>query len=135
MRTLLAFALVLTSIVGQAQSATYRYCTNVGPVELTIDGERVTGSYIITVTPADIYGKLKGSIRQGLMDGEWDDPDGKGRMIMAFTGDRSAFTAVFNAYKRDPDHWYSEWKAVRDEVYDTLSVEKKKQYSCKPKKQ
>ena len=99
MKTFLTAALVLTWIVGCPQSKTYRYCTNVGPVELTIDGERVTGKYVITVTPVDIHGTLAGTIHTGLMDGEWDDPDGKGRMIMAFTGDRSGFTAVYNAYK------------------------------------
>ncbi|MEJ1241609.1 hypothetical protein WBG78_25905 [Chryseolinea sp. T2] len=133
MKTLIAIALVLTSFVVWSQSITYKYCTNVGPVELTIDGESVTGKYVITVTPADIYGKLTGAFHNGLMEGEWDDPDGKGRMIMAFTGDRSRFTAVYTAYKRDPDHWYSEWKAVSVPVYDTLSPEKRKSYSCRAK--
>jgi len=110
-------------------SRTLSYCTNVGPVEITIHGASATGRYLLTVTPELKKGVLKGTYSNGLFQGTWDDPDGVGRIIIGFNPDLSRFHAMYNTSK-DASHWYNEWKGVSKNIYQQLGAEEKKHLEC-----
>jgi hypothetical protein len=111
------------------QHATLSYCTNVGPVEITIHGDSASGRYLLTVTPELKKGILKGSFSNGLFEGTWDDPDGVGRIIIGFNPDLTRFLAMYNTSK-DASHWYNEWKGVSKNIFLQLSAEEKKHLEC-----
>jgi hypothetical protein len=111
------------------QSKTLSYCTNVGPVEITIHGDSATGRYLLTVTPELKKGIIKGTFSKGLFEGIWDDPDGVGRIIIGFNPDLTRFLAMYNTSK-DASHWYNEWRGVSRNIYPQLSPEEKKDLEC-----
>jgi hypothetical protein len=108
---------------------TLSYCTNVGPVEITIHGDSATGRYLLTVTPELKKGIIKGSYSKGLFEGTWDDPDGIGRIIIGFNPDLSKFLAMYNTSK-DASHWYNEWKGVSKSIINQLPASEKKGMEC-----
>jgi hypothetical protein len=109
--------------------STLKYCTNVGPVEITIHGDSATGRYLLTVTPERKRGIIKGSYSNGLFQGTWDDPDGVGRIIIGFNPDLTRFLAMYNTSK-DASHWYNEWKGVSKNIYQQLAADEKKGLEC-----
>lgn len=111
------------------QHKTLSYCTNVGPVEITIYGDSASGRYLLTVTPELKKGILKGTFSNGLFEGTWDDPDGVGRIIIGFNPDLTRFLAMYNTSK-DASHWYNEWKGVSKNIFLQLSAEEKKDLEC-----
>jgi len=111
------------------QHKTLSYCTNVGPVEITIHGDSASGRYLLTVTPELKKGILKGTFTNGLFEGTWDDPDGVGRIIIGFNPDLTRFLAMYNT-SEDASHWYNEWKGVSKNIFPRLSTEEKKDLEC-----
>ena len=105
------------------------FCTNVGPVEITIRGDSATGRYLLTVTPELKKGIIKGTYSKGLFEGTWHDPDGIGRIIIGFNPDLSKFLAMYNTSK-DASHWYNEWKGVSRSIVGQLPESEKKNLSC-----
>ena len=124
---------ISTSAYAQKQPSkslkTLSYCTNVGPVEITIHGDSATGRYLLTVTPELKKGIIKGTFSKGLFEGTWDDPDGVGRIIIGFNPDLTRFIAMYNTSK-DASHWYNEWKGVSKNAYQQLSAEERKGLVC-----
>ena len=108
---------------------TLSYCTNVGPVEITIYGDSARGRYLLTVTPELKKGVIKGTFSNGLFEGTWHDPDGVGRIIIGFNPDLTHFLAMYNTSK-DASHWYNEWKGVSKNIFLQLSAEEKKNLEC-----
>lgn len=108
---------------------TLQFCTSVGPVELTIRGDSVTGRYLLTVTPDRKRGIIKGTLHQGLLTGTWDDPDGVGRIIFGFDSDRTKFIAIYNQ-ARNSSEWYNEWKGVLKANVFTLPEAERRTFSC-----
>ena len=108
---------------------TLSYCTNVGPVEITIHGDSATGRYLLTVTPELKKGIIKGTFSKGLFEGTWDDPDGVGRIIIGFNPDLTRFIGMYNTSK-DASHWYNEWKGYSKDIIAQLSADEKKNLEC-----
>jgi len=108
---------------------TLSYCTNVGPVEITIQGDSASGRYLLTVTPELKKGILKGTFTNGLFEGTWDDPDGVGRIIIGFNPDLTKFIAIYNTSK-DASHWYNQWRGVSKDLLQKLSTEERKDLVC-----
>ena len=129
------FVLMMLSSVAYAQkhpsikNKTLSYCTNVGPVEITIYGDSARGRYLLTVTPELKKGVIKGTFSNGLFEGTWHDPDGVGRLIIGFNPDLTHFLAMYNTSK-DAPHWYNEWKGVSKNIFLQLSAEEKKNLEC-----
>ncbi len=111
------------------QYTTLSYCTNVGPVEITIHGDSASGRYLLTVTPELKKGILKGTFSNGLFEGTWDDPDGVGRIIIGFNPDLTKFIAIYNTSK-DASHWYNQWKGVSKNLLQKLSAAEQKDLVC-----
>lgn len=111
------------------KETTMSYCTNVGPVEITICGDSAIGRYLLTVTPELKKGVIKGTYSKGLFEGTWSDPDGVGRIIIGFNPDHSRFLAMYNTSK-DASHWYNEWKGVSKSIYPQLKSDEKEGLSC-----
>ena len=135
MKTTLYIICCLTSVmVGHSQqqshsNRTLTYCTNVGPVEITIRGDSAVGRYLLTVTPELKKGIIKGTYSKGLIEGIWDDPDGVGRIIIGFNPDHTRFLAMYNTSK-DASHWYNEWKGVAKDIYLQLNADQKRDLVC-----
>jgi len=129
------FVLVILSGAAYAQklpsikNKTLYYCTNVGPVEITIHGDSATGRYLLTVTPELKKGVIEGTFTNGLFEGTWDDPDGVGRIIIGFNPDLTRFLAMYNTSK-DASHWYNEWKGVSKNIFPQLSADERKHLAC-----
>ncbi|MGA0557517.1 hypothetical protein ACO2Q8_12745 [Larkinella sp. VNQ87] len=112
-----------------APSRTLQFCTSVGPVDLTLKGDSVTGRYLLTVTPDRKRGIIRGTLHQGLLTGTWDDPDGIGRIIFGFNPGMTKFIAIYNT-ARDSSQWYNEWKGIlKAEVY-SLPEAQRRTFSC-----
>lgn len=133
MKFFIALLLIINVSLLHAQSSTQNrprsYCTNVGPVEITIDGDSAAGRYLLTVTPELKKGIIKGTFTKGLFEGTWDDPDGVGRIIIGFNPDMTKFIAIYNTSK-DASHWYNEWKGYAKEIYPQLTADEKKNLEC-----
>jgi hypothetical protein len=112
--TLLLIFLLSCSVLSGAQSATpgttYHYCTDVGPVSLTIDDTSVSGKYKIVVVSEPFEGELNGILKNGLLEASWTDKDGTGRIIIGFGEQLKQFTAIYNS-RKNPSRWYS-WIGV-----------------------
>jgi dienelactone hydrolase len=107
-----------------------RFCTNVGPVTLTIKGGTITGRYRLLVTPRPKDGTIRGVLKGGLLDAVWDDPDGTGRIIFGFASDLSRFTAIFNNH-REPSHWFEGgWSGVSTTKLGEVSEERRRAVRC-----
>jgi hypothetical protein len=106
------------------------FCTDAGPVTLTIDGESVTGRYRITVSPQPKDGTIKGTLKEGLLDGVWADPDGKGRIIFGFASDFSRFTAIYNNRDKSPSHWFEGWMGISKTKIGDVPVERRQSLRC-----
>src|SRR5688572_17122523 len=92
------FPLVLMCTVACRCSAqkTVEYCANIGPVLFTFEQDSVVGSYLITVTPTPVKGKIKGTMKGGLLDAIWIDTEGTGRMLAGFSNDKNHFSGFYN---------------------------------------
>ena len=127
------FIIISTTAWAQSAGKTIRsFCTDVGTVELHFNDhdDAVQGSYRIAVVAEPFNGALQGRFKEGLFEGEWTDKDGKGRIIIAFTGDLKEFTGVFNSYK-NPAHWYiTAWHGIDASVYNDLSADQRKDLKC-----
>lgn len=108
---------------------TIEYCANIGPVLFSFDKDSVSGSYLITVTPEPIEGKIKGTIKDGLLDAVWIDREGTGRIIFGFSGDRNRFSAFFNT-KANPTNWTGTWRATSKDVLKDLPVKLQGRFYC-----
>lgn len=107
------------------------FCTNVGPVILTFDGKSVTGQYRLVVTPQPRNGTIKGKFKEGFLDADWTDPDGKGRIVFGFASDFSWFTAIFNNQDKNPSHWFeSAWRGVSTTKINDVSAERRQSLRC-----
>jgi hypothetical protein len=107
----------------------FKFCTNVGPVELSIKGDSVTGWYILTVLPQSKKGTIKGILDKGLLHATWTDPDGAGDIIFGFDPGITQFIAIYNRGD-DHSHWYNEWKGISKKRFDALAEGEKKNYYC-----
>ena len=105
------------------------FCTNAGPVELTIDGNTATGWYLLVVTPEVKKGTIKGTFDKGLIHAVWTDPDGSGKIIFGFNPDLTQFIAIYNRGD-DSSHWYNEWKGVSKNKVLELPENSRKYLHC-----
>lgn len=123
----------LVSILAIGQTSNYKtlsFCTDVGPVELEFAGDSIRGRYRIMVVKDPFDGIIKGTFKEGLIEGVWIDPDGSGKIIFAFTSDLNEFTAVFNNHKK-PNHWFvTPWRAASTTFYPLAPEEKKRDLIC-----
>jgi len=124
-------SLVSILATGQSpQSKTLSFCSDVGPVELQFAGDSIRGRYRIAVVKEPFEGIIKGTFKEGLIDGVWIDKDGSGQIIFAFTSDLNEFTAVFNNHKK-PNHWFvTPWRAVSTTFYLDAPAESKRNFRC-----
>jgi hypothetical protein len=117
-------------VLGQTPEKKLSFCTDVGPVELQFDGDSVRGSYRITVVKEPFNGVIKGTFKEGLLDGVWIDPDGSGHILFGFTEELNQFTAFFNNYKK-PGHWFPyPWRGATPAFIAGESEERKKIFRC-----
>jgi glyoxylase-like metal-dependent hydrolase (beta-lactamase superfamily II) len=113
-----------------ATPVTYDYCTDAGPMRLTFDGRKVTGTYSITVKdPADhgtIEGTLDGTPTGGLLTGKWTEAKSGGQIFIAFRG--TAFSSWFNS--RSPESWSWEWLGHHAAVADAAARAQSRIFHC-----
>lgn len=125
--------LLLVSILAIGQNPDFKtlsFCTDVGPVELQFAGDSIRGRYRIMVVKDPFDGVIKGTFKDGLIEGVWIDPDGSGKIIFAFTSDLNEFTAVFNNHKK-PNHWFvTPWRAVSTTYYPQAPEGSKQNLRC-----
>lgn len=137
MKTAFILILCLVSVNLYSQSGSnprkISYCSAVGPVELTFDAGKVSGTYIITVTPEPIPGTLTGTIEKGLLRGKWSDKDGIGDIIFGFDPTLSRFHAIYNTAE-DASNWYNQWQGISSNLMTTLSAHEQKRFICSTKK-
>ena len=127
--TFLLLASIL--VIGQTpENKTLSFCSDVGPVELQFAGDSIRGRYRIVVVKDPFEGIIKGTFKDGIIEGVWIDPDGMGRIIFAFSADLNEFTAVFNNLER-PNHWFvTPWRAISTTSYPQAAEEIKRNRRC-----
>lgn len=112
-----------------AGQKTIEYCANIGPVLLTLDKDSVRGSYLITVSQEPIKGKIQGTMKDGLLDAIWIDPEGSGRILFGFSSDKNNFSAFFNTVT-NPSHWTGSWRASSKVTIKHLPADRQKGLHC-----
>jgi hypothetical protein len=112
-----------------ARAVVREYCTNVGPISLTFDGERVTGRYRISVkTPAD-EGTIEGVVKDGLLEATWTEAHSGGRIIFGFSSDFSQLHAIYNS-RTNPSHWFGRWYGVNKNNLETVPQAERRDLYC-----
>jgi hypothetical protein len=105
------------------------FCTNAGPMSLTVDGATVTGTYRITVkTPAD-EGTIAGTLKDGLFEGTWTEPHSRGRLVIGFAADYSSLDAIYTSSVK-PTEWVGQWHGVSRGRLATMKPEARKDLRC-----
>jgi hypothetical protein len=124
------FAVALLASVRVAGAAdTREFCTNAGPISLTVDGAKVTGSYRISVkTPPD-EGTIAGTLKEGLFEGTWTEPHSRGRLVVGFAADFSTLDAIYTSSSK-PTEWVGQWHGVSREQFAKLKPEQQKGLLC-----
>jgi hypothetical protein len=98
-------------------------------VLLTFDQDSVAGSYLITVTSAPVKGKIKGTLKGGLLDAIWIDTEGTGRILIGFSNDKNDFVGFYNT-SNYPSHWMGSWRASNKMKVKELPADRQKGLHC-----
>ena len=120
---------LLATVVGTADAVNLPFCTEAGPVDVELRGERATGTYVIVKPGGPTPGKFEGTIRSNRISAHWKDADGSGELHLSFDADRARFVAVYNNEKSAPDHWHGPWIGIRAE--HVASQERPDRWRCR----
>jgi hypothetical protein len=108
---------------------TRNYCTNVGPIALTFEGEKVVGRYRISVkNPAD-EGTIQGTFKDGLLDAIWAEERSTGRILIGFSSDFSRLYAIYNS-NANPSHWWGQWHGMTRDAAEKLTGAQRAELRC-----
>src|SRR5688572_2898931 len=130
---LLLLSFSLASAQDKKPTKTAKYCSIVGPLELTFVGDSVVGRYLITVAPEEIPGTLKGKLTGALFDGWWSDKDGRERIILGFNPTFTQFHGIYAAVSK-PGDWNNHWRGVKLENLTEIPEDQRKWFRCEWKK-
>jgi hypothetical protein len=126
----IVLAVALIASVRVAVAADVReYCTNAGPMSITVDGATVTGKYRISVkTPPD-EGTIAGTVKEGLFEGMWTEAHNRGRLVVGFAADFSTLDAIYTSSTK-PTEWVGQWHGVSREHFAKLKPGQQKDLLC-----
>ncbi len=110
MLTLLLISTILQSATTQPVTAKkLDFCTDVGPIHLKFEEDQVSGHYKIILPQKNISGQLNLKWHNNYLSGSWNDPDGKGPIVIVFHDDTQALTALYTSTHK-PLSWSSVWQ-------------------------